>query len=169
MTIGGFGEPGCVVEDTPAEAFYDDTHVAGVWWDICGSNVRTADDAESLARELLTRQTLPGARDSGALSTWWGPPLRTQQFSDGDLRVDFHAPTGRARVVWRATGAIGAEPGFVPSAEPVTVMEISSKPPVTIDGAQARVTVSAAILAIREYVDTRARPTCLVWDAPLSA
>ncbi|MGA8115900.1 MAG: hypothetical protein WCA46_19760 [Actinocatenispora sp.] len=167
MMTSGFGDRDVVIDDGPADVFYDDAHVAGVWWDICGTNLHTSDDAETLARELLTRQTLPDEEAPGALSTWWGPPLRTEQFSDGDLRVDFQAPSGRARVVWQATGEIGAEPDFTATADPVTVMQSSGEPPITIDGVQARATVSAAILAIREYVDTRDRPTCLLWAAPL--
>lgn len=161
----GFGGPDALVEDDTADPFYDEGHIAGVWWDICGVNVRTVAEAASLIDDLLDRQTLPhhGAALRGALTTWWGPPLRVEQYTSGHLRVDFHASSGRARVRWLPTGELGTEPGLDPLREPAVVMESSERPPVTIPDDQMTASVPGARRAIREYVETGQRPSSLTW------
>lgn len=156
-------EPFVVVDDDQAEPLYDGRHVAGVWWDIHAENVHDPDEAADLARDLLDRQTLPDG-GAGALSTWWGPPLREIAFTAGALRVDFHRPRGLARVVWEQTGELGVQSGVAASTEPLPVMESSARTPAYIPAGQALVGIEAAIAAIGEYVATRQRPTILTWQ-----
>ena len=161
----GFGGPGEVVEDI-AEPFYAPDHVAGVWWDICGANISGPDEAEELTRELLARLTLPGPEGralSGALSTWWGPPLPIEDFSPGQMRVDLHEPSGRARVTWLPTGEVAVETGVRALPHSISVLENSQRTPLTVSGEEATVTITGAIRAILQYVETGERPATLGW------
>jgi hypothetical protein len=145
-----------------------DRHLAGVWWDMCSENVDGADQAEELVRELMERWTLSGDDGEpilGALTMWWGTPINGSRFRTGPLRVDMHAPSGRAAVCWLPSGEIGSESDFRHGGTSFKVMESSSKPPVEIPAERAMLSADAAILAIREYVSSGRQPMCVEWHS----
>lgn len=139
---------------------------AGVRWDINSENIDSPDEAETFLNEMAERWTLPGEGDAvvlGALVLWWGQPVIDPHSWEAVLRVDLHTPTGRAALRWLPTGQIGAQADFTPDPRPMQLLESSYQPPIEVPGHLARVTATTAVRAVREFVRTGQRPTCVLW------
>lgn len=105
-----------------AGPLYDGRQVACVWWDIHAENVHNAGEAGQLAWKLLERQTLPDG-STGALTTWWGLPLREIAFTAGATSTAEQPGPGDVE----QTGELGVQAGI----EPLPIMESSARTPPT--------------------------------------
>jgi hypothetical protein len=76
------------------------------------------------------------------------------------LRVDIDTEAGRAAVTWLPDGSYGVE---LPPTTPITVYWYVDAPPVDIPAKYARVSTATATNAVRQYVATGERPTCVTW------
>ncbi|GAA3215063.1 Imm1 family immunity protein [Dactylosporangium siamense] len=78
-----------------------------------------------------------------------------------ELRIDIDEEADRAALVWLPDGSYGIE---LAAADGITVYWFTDARPIEVPAQFARVSTATATNAVREYVATGQRPTCVRWS-----
>jgi Immunity protein Imm1 len=170
----GFGDigPGDFVDDglgNSAIASAGRTFLVQARWDVSHELVDDAANAEALISNLSTRivSFSDGQPVRGALSVWWSLGQPDSEYPMQELmRLDMSPTADRAALRWLSDGTLAAMAGAAPLEHPLTVLVNSSREEgyEAVPGVLWRLDMATAVRALREFVSTGQRPTCVDWE-----
>ena len=139
------------------------SHVAEArWGGECARTLHSADEAEQLVNDLARFYNDDGTR---GLVITLGPVDAGDQ-----LEVAVNIDDGRTSLRWlESPAAVAIQEGLPAHPWPVRVFATDIEGYRLLPPDQTRVTPGRALEAVREYLDTGTRPTCLTWNSQETA